>query len=77
MWADGQPKLNRLDGFELSWLIETSPENYQGGIILAEPLADDRAIEPLGAAAGSGKWQTKICRPCRRAVSVSPNQMAA
>ena len=29
--------LDRLDGFELSWLIETSPGNHQGGIILAEP----------------------------------------
>jgi hypothetical protein len=32
--------LERLNGFELSWLIETSPGNYQGGIILAEPLTD-------------------------------------
>ena len=32
--------LERLAGFELSWLIETSPGNYQGGIILAEPLTD-------------------------------------
>ena len=32
--------LDRLDGFELSWLIETSPGNHQGGIILAEPLTD-------------------------------------
>ena len=32
--------LDRLDGFELSWLIETSPGNHQGGMIPAEPLAD-------------------------------------
>jgi hypothetical protein len=32
--------LDRLDGFDLSWLIETSPNNYQGGIILAEPVTD-------------------------------------
>jgi hypothetical protein len=32
--------IERLQGFELSWLIETSPGNYQGGIILAEPLTD-------------------------------------
>lgn len=32
--------LERLAGFVLSWLIETSPGNYQGGIILAEPLTD-------------------------------------
>jgi hypothetical protein len=33
--------LDRLHGFELSWLIETSPGNHQGGIIFAEPLTDD------------------------------------
>ena len=32
--------LGRLDGFELSWLIETSPGNHQGGIIFAEPITD-------------------------------------
>jgi hypothetical protein len=32
--------LERLTRFELSWLIETSPGNHQGGIILAEPLTD-------------------------------------
>jgi hypothetical protein len=35
--------LERLAGFELSWLIETSPGNHQGGIILAEPLTDGSA----------------------------------
>jgi hypothetical protein len=29
---------DRLSGLELSWLIETSPGNYQGGIILADPI---------------------------------------
>jgi hypothetical protein len=32
--------LDCLYDFELSWLIETSPGNHQGGIILAEPLTD-------------------------------------
>ena len=32
--------LERLTGFDLSWLIETSPGNYQGGIILAEPMTN-------------------------------------
>jgi hypothetical protein len=32
--------LDRFSGFELSWLIETSPRNHQGGIILSEPLND-------------------------------------
>jgi hypothetical protein len=39
--------LDRLGDFELSWLIETSPGNYQGGIILAEPLADAAAAVRL------------------------------
>jgi hypothetical protein len=37
--------LERLSGFELSWLIETSPENYQAGIILSEPLTSDMATQ--------------------------------
>jgi hypothetical protein len=32
--------MERLTGFELSWLIQTSPGNHQGGIILADPLTD-------------------------------------
>lgn len=32
--------LVRLGDFELSWLIETSPGNYQGGIILNAPITD-------------------------------------
>ena len=40
--------MDRLDGFELSWLIETSAGNYQGGIIFAEPVTDgDEAIRLL------------------------------
>ncbi len=31
---------DRLGGFTLSWLIETSPGNHQGGILLAEPIVD-------------------------------------
>lgn len=39
--------LERLNGFELSWLIETSPGNYQGGIILKQPLSDGAAATRL------------------------------
>ena len=39
--------LIRLDGFDLSWLIETSPGNHQGGIILAEPLTNSALAECL------------------------------
>lgn len=47
--------LERLAGFELSWLIESSPGNYQGGIILTEPLTDGQAaVRLLNAVIGSG-----------------------
>ena len=36
-----------LDGFELSWLIETSPGNHQGGIIFSEPITDGAAATRL------------------------------
>lgn len=40
----------RLGDFELSWLIETSPGNYQGGIILADPITEgDVAVGLLNA----------------------------
>jgi len=34
--------MERLAGFELTWLIETSPGNYQAGIVLADPITDPR-----------------------------------
>lgn len=47
--------LERLRGFELSWLIETSPGNHQGGIILAEPITDGAiAVRLLNALIESG-----------------------
>lgn len=39
--------LERVASFELSWLIETSPGNHQGGIILAEPISDGDVAEKL------------------------------
>jgi hypothetical protein len=51
--------LDRLDGFELSWLIETSPGNHQGGIILSEPLTDGAvAVRLLNAVIKAG-----LCDP--------------
>ena len=32
--------LEKLSNFELSWMIETSPGNYQGGIIFEDPITD-------------------------------------
>lgn len=59
--------LERLGDFHLSWLIETSPGNHQGGIILAEPLTDldaaDRLLKAViaaglcdGGASGLTRW---------------------
>jgi len=49
----------RLGGFQLSWLIETSPGNHQGGIILAEPITDGAvAIRLLNAIIAAG-----LCDP--------------
>jgi hypothetical protein len=39
--------LDKLGKFELSWLIETSPDNFQGGIILSEPITDIEEAERL------------------------------
>ncbi|NBQ69217.1 MAG: hypothetical protein EBU46_10425, partial [Nitrosomonadaceae bacterium] len=51
--------LERLAGFELSWLIETSPGNHQGGIILADPITDDDvAVRLLNALICAG-----LCDP--------------
>ena len=59
--------LGRLDGFELSWLIETSPGNYQGGIILAEPLADGpAAVRLLNAVIDSGLCDAGATGPLSR-----------
>ena len=51
--------LDRLSGFELSWLIETSPGNHQGGIILAEPITDGAvAVRLLNAVIDAGLCDT-------------------
>ncbi len=39
--------LDRLNGFELSWLTETSMGNHQGGIILSDPITDGAVAERL------------------------------
>ena len=42
--------MGKLGEFKLSWLIETSPGNFQGGIILAEPITDIKHAEQLQSA---------------------------
>ena len=39
--------LDRFKDFDLSWLIETSPSNYQGGIILDKPIIEGAEAERL------------------------------
>ena len=57
----------RLDGFKLSWLIETSPGNYQGGIILADPLMDGAvAIRLLNAVIDAGLCDVGAAGPLSR-----------
>jgi hypothetical protein len=59
--------LERLAGFELSWLIETSPGNHQGGIILAEPLSDGAlAVRLLNAVIDSGLCDAGASGPLSR-----------
>lgn len=59
--------LERLAGFELSWLIETSPSNYQGGIILADPVTDAAmAVRLLNAAIEAGLCDAGASGPLSR-----------
>jgi hypothetical protein len=51
--------LKRLAGIALSWLIETSPDNYQAGIILDDPITDNEvAVRLLNAVIEAG-----LCDP--------------
>ncbi len=59
--------LDRLAGFDLSWLIETSPGNFQGGIILAEPITDGAmAVRLLDAIIAAGLCDAGASGPLSR-----------
>lgn len=59
--------LDRLGGFELSWLIETSPGNHQGGIILADPVTDGAAaVRLLNAVIDAGLCDKGASGPLSR-----------
>ena len=59
--------LDRLGNFELSWLIETSPGNYQGGIILEAPITDgDVAVRLLNAVIDAGLCDAGATGPLSR-----------
>jgi hypothetical protein len=50
---------DRLDSFEWSYLLETSPGNYQGGIIFAEPITNgEEANRLLDAVIAAGLCDT-------------------
>ena len=59
--------LDRLIGFDLSWLIETSPGNHQGGIILTEPItAGAVAVRLLDAVIAAGLCDAGAAGPLSR-----------
>lgn len=59
--------MGRLDDFELSWLIETSPGNHQGGIIFAEPITDGAtAVRLLDALITAGLCDAGATGPLNR-----------
>ena len=59
--------MDRLAGFELSWLIETSHGNHQGGIILAEPLIEGAmAVRLLNALIDAGLCDAGASGPLNR-----------
>ena len=59
--------LDRLGDFELSSLIETSPGNYQGGVILDAPIADAAvAVRLLNAVIDAGLCDAGATGPLSR-----------
>ena len=59
--------LERLADFELSWLIETSPGNHQGGIILYEPIREGpEAVRLLNAVIAAGLCDAGATGPLSR-----------
>lgn len=59
--------MERLTGFDLSWLIETSPGNHQGGIIFTEPISEGAmAIRLLDALINAGLCDAGATGPLSR-----------
>ena len=59
--------LDRLGGFELSWLIETSPGNHQGGILFDAPITDGAvAVRLLNAVIDAGLCDAGATGPLSR-----------
>jgi hypothetical protein len=59
--------MGRLGDFALSWLIETSPGNHQGGILLSEHLTDgEAAVRLLNALIEAGLCDAGATGPLSR-----------
>ncbi|MGM4875785.1 hypothetical protein AB7645_31670 [Bradyrhizobium sp. 956_D2_N1_5] len=59
--------LDRLGDFKLSWRIETSPGNYQGGIILDAPITEGAAaVRLLNALISAGLCDAGATGPLTR-----------
>jgi len=59
--------IERLGNFKLTWLIETSPGNHQGGIVFSEPLTDaDTAVLLLNAVIDAGYCDAGASGPLSR-----------
>jgi len=56
----------RLNGFEPSWVIETSPGNFQAGIILAEPITAEQASQLHKAIVNKGLCDPGASGPATR-----------
>jgi hypothetical protein len=57
----------RFGDFKFSWLIETSPGNYQGGIILADPITEGEvAVRLLNAIIDAGLCDKGASGPLSR-----------
>jgi len=58
---------DRLNGLKLTWLIETSPGNHQGGIVLTEPIVDgDIAVRLLNSIIEAGMCDAGASGPLYR-----------
>ncbi|HUS96117.1 MAG TPA: hypothetical protein VMX97_05190, partial [Hyphomicrobiaceae bacterium] len=59
--------MDRLDGLGLSWLIATSPGNYQGGILFDEPITESAvAVRLLKALIEAGLCDAGASGPLTR-----------
>ena len=62
----GKVPLERLNGFKLSWIIETSPGNFQGGIIFNKHINKREADELVRAIIDAGLSDPSATGSCTR-----------